>query len=143
VNPLPIVGDAYVADLTGERALVGGNLNDDGVIDMLDFAALASVAGVHYGSGNTNCGAAAPHGDIDGDGVSFAADFSFISANYARTADLACCDEGLHEGDFPAESVSLLELNRRGLERIAPADSNGDGALDRGELELWIQKSRK
>lgn len=134
VNPLPTSGGVYVADLTGARAMLGGNLNDDEAIDMLDFAELVLIAGSNYGGGDTTCATVPPHGDVDGDGVAFAADFSFIAAHLNEVSELTCCASPLQGGIRPVDSISIAELKARGLEHLAAADLNGDGVLDRRDL---------
>ena len=65
-----ISGSQYTANFTGaNRWLVGGNLNDDSVIDILDFGAFVGQYGHNYGTGDTTCSTPFPHADITGDGV--------------------------------------------------------------------------
>lgn len=141
IGPLPTDGAWYVADLTGSQALVGGNLNDDLAIDALDLALLAAAAGANYGGGDTACSLAGPHADLDGDGVAFAADFSFVAANYLRTADGPCCSGGLHEGDGPVGRIAVSDLERLGLGALRAADGDGDGWLTAGELLAYGRKT--
>jgi hypothetical protein len=136
VDPLLAVGGVYIANLTGPRALSGGNLNDDGAIDLLDFAEMVVAAGSNYGTGDTTCATAAPHADISGDGVAFAADFSFIAANLNQTSDPPCCGAPLHDGG-PVHSITVEELKARGMSHLTAADVNGDGVLDRRDFEAF------
>lgn len=138
-NPLPQADGAYTAAFTGPSSLRSGNLNDDDAIDILDFAELVLAVGAAPGVG-TNCETAAPHADLDGDGVVFAVDFTYIAANYLHVADAPCCSGGSHEGrPPPLSSISLAELKARGLERLAAADANGDGVVDRRDLDLRLR----
>ena len=93
-----IVGNQYVADFTstgtdGDDSLIGGNLNGDGWIDIVDFGRYMNRFGASYGVGDTTCLTLAPHADITGDGLVGAGDFTFIQSNFLARSDPPCCDE--------------------------------------------------
>src|SRR4030095_8884007 len=54
-------GTQYLATFTGADKLIGGNLNDDFFVDVLDFGVFSFQFGVNYGSVNTSCATAFPH----------------------------------------------------------------------------------
>src|SRR5262249_54826868 len=135
----------YSADFTGKRAdepagdpcappspgsghrLVGGNLNDDPYIDILDFGTWAGQYNAIYPSGgppsgNTTCGQYALNADISGDGHVDTGDFGFIAINFLMFREDNCCmqpnfatrPDGSRQAG-PIMSISVAELRRRGL----------------------------
>ena len=83
----------YQASFTGENALIGGELNGDGVIDMLDFGTFSAQFGTDFGTGDTTCDTQAPHSDISGNGFVGTEDFTFISENFFKTDEAECCED--------------------------------------------------
>ncbi len=161
ISPLPDNGSDYVADVTttGVGPLIGGNLNDDCWIDVLDFGLLASQWQQAYDAdgdmipdGTTPCGAFAVHADFDGDGMTFTADFTFIQLNIWKSGEPPCCGSGPlcaagqqaprgpREG--PVRRISLQDLRRLGLSEAAAGDVNRDGWLDVRDMELWSRGRR-
>ena len=47
-----------------DDALVGGDLNDDDVVDIFDFGVFTGQWAVDMGVGDTSCSSTRPHGDI-------------------------------------------------------------------------------
>jgi len=161
-----VSGGVFVADVTGPEALVGGELNGDGVIDILDFGAFVFTFGTDYGTGDTTCATAEPHGDVSGDGFVGAEDFSFIQVHFLEFGDPACCPVPLPQvargdatrpdgdrrrsgparalgatpGGGPVTSITIDELRRRGLGHLAAADLDGNGRVDGRDLALWPQQ---
>jgi hypothetical protein len=141
---LSIVGTAYVAD--GFDPLRGGDLNDDGVIDILDFGVYVWQFGEDYGTGDTNCATPYPHADITGNGLVETADFTFISNQFLQTDDL--CVITLMAGGHgvsivpatpqPRTSITVRELYRMGLGDLAIADLNNDGIVDEQDIALFL-----
>ncbi|MCA9249789.1 MAG: lamin tail domain-containing protein [Phycisphaerales bacterium] len=148
-----IIGSQYVADFTGDASaggdwLVGGNLNDDFFIDILDFGAYSFEFGSIYGSpftGDTDCLTPAPHADISGDGIVDNFDFSFIQGNFLDTHEANCCgDPGRQASgdDGPVTEITIRELRRRGLGHYAIADLNNDGSLNYEDIEAFANGAR-
>jgi hypothetical protein len=143
---LSIAGVEYLAD--GFAPLVGGDLNDDGLIDILDFGVFISQYNVDYGSGNTNCSTPAPNADLSGDGFVISGDFTFINNNFLFVDDTCAVtilanmrgnhNASKHSRLQPRESVSVRELHRMGLGHLAIADLNGDGVVDAVDVALFI-----
>jgi hypothetical protein len=127
--------------------LLGGNLNGDDDIDVLDFAAFAIAFGLDPGA-DTDCGVSGVHADIDGDGVVGLSDFSFIQLNFEATSDVPCCGDddpggpGAPASSGPVLWISLTELAGRGLGHLAAADLNRDGWLDGLDLVAFASGSR-
>jgi len=155
----------YTADFTGKRGgeppaipvtpgsghrLVGGNLNDDIFIDILDFGTWAGLynlnpVGNDYASGNTTCATLSPHADITGNAEVDSGDFSFIALNFLMVAENNCCsmspitDGGIddppmpHNG-VPRASISVAELVQMGMGHLVAGDVNNDGMLDQADM---------
>ena len=111
--------------LTGSPAsggdwLVGGNLNDDRFIDILDFGIFIGDYGQAPGS-DTPCDLTGSHSDIGGDGMVDASDFNFISINFLNGSEPNCC--GLPGAMTPVERISVAELiaTGRGVRRPVSA----------------------
>lgn len=149
-----ISGTQYVASFTGSgpggKGLIGGNLNDDEYIDVLDFGVFISQYNVNYGTGNTTCATPYPHGDISGDGLVTAADFTFIQLNFLTFSDV-CPVQAMAFGPFrdrtkhrvgsrrgPVTSITVQELHRLGLGSLAVADLNGDQLLDAQDIAAFL-----
>jgi len=142
-----IVGTQYVADFTGNPAtggdwLIGGNLNDDRWIDILDFGVFSSQWSSNYGTGNTTCTTPRPHADINGDGVVWTEDFTFIQINFLRGHEANCCGQpGLLDEDRgvgPITEISVKELIDMGMPELAAGDLNGDGWLTVDDIVAFL-----
>ena len=138
-----IMGPNYVAafvngGLGNDDSLIGGNLNDDLFVDVLDFGSYIGQLGVSYGSGDTTCSTVAPHADINGDGTVNGLDFSFISIHFLQLSELNCCgtyalqdQAGVNEPGGPVKDVSVFDLAARGDWELARvSDLNRDGRLN-------------
>lgn len=151
-----VIGTQYVADFTDQsggggldHALLGGNINGDVYVDMLDFGLWVGQLNTVYGdppSGDTDCDTPAPHCDISGDGVVLMNDWTYITANFGLSDE--ACDGGLvainamgmQQG--PVTSITIAELNRRGLSDLAVADLNGDGVLNPDDIAAFMRGAR-
>jgi hypothetical protein len=157
-----IVGTQYVADFTGHPAaggdwLIGGNLNDDGWIDILDFGVFSFKYGVKYRdgvevliapfNGNTTCSTGYPHADINGDGLVGAPlfdDFTFIQINFLASSEDNCClllGDGLDDNG-PITAISVADLYAHGLGELAIGDLNNDGWLNEADIVAFMNGAR-
>lgn len=91
-------GDGYTAAFTGNPAsggnwLVGGNLNDDVNIDILDVGIYehAVANNTVFSTGDTTCSTQRTHADVNGDGLVSAADFEIIAVDNWLSARKAGC----------------------------------------------------
>lgn len=92
---MTMTSDRYIADFTGDPRLgghwlIGGNLDDNDVIDTLDQSLLEKQLQTTM-SRHTPCGTNGIHSDINGDGFVDANDLAFIQRNFLRTSDQNCC----------------------------------------------------
>jgi len=158
IDPIPITGVAYTPSFTGAKQLIGGNLNDDKFIDILDFGiyTLQDLT-IAPGGVNTICSQVPPfrHADINGSstGVVNSLDFSFISNNFLLTRENNCngstttftgggIPPWANEGDDPLTSITVKALHKRGMGDLAVMDLNHDGVFNMTDLELWGQGVR-
>ena len=133
-------GVRYGADFTA-LSLIGGNLNDDEWIDILDFGVLIAQWETPLPP-DTACNTPAPHSDINGDGVVDSADFTFIQINFLLGNDQNCCGFPGGPDSAPVTRISVAELIRRGLGQLVVADLNGDGWLDTGDVAAFMAGAR-
>lgn len=150
---IPIVGAQYVADFTDrsgtggdDDSLVGGNLNDDEFIDIVDFGIYVNRFFSSPGAGTT-CTTPPAHADISGNGLVGTEDFTFIQINFLRQHDPNCCGlPGIAGGGgLPAEPImriSVAGLWRYGLGHLVVADLNGDGVLDQFDIAAFMLGDR-
>ncbi|MHC4651661.1 MAG: HYR domain-containing protein [Planctomycetota bacterium] len=141
-------GTQFTASFTGaDDWLVGGNLNDDEYIDILDFGVFVGEYTTDYGSGNTTCATPFPHADITGTGVVGTGDYQFISLNFLDVADDNCdgCAMPLMAGHGPTGPITRIStqaLKRRGLHKLIVADLNHDGWLDLRDMQAFAAGAR-
>ena len=141
-----VVDRRYVADFTSgglsdNDALLGGNLNGDSWIDIMDYALLVVRYGQRYPGGDTDCSTASPHVDIDGDSLVSTADFTFLIVHFLSGSDAGCCG-GRLRGLGPRARVSLAQLEAWGQGSLSAADLNGDGMLDVRDMEALLHGAK-
>ncbi|MBI5863994.1 MAG: hypothetical protein HZB38_05720, partial [Planctomycetes bacterium] len=162
-----VVDTQYVADFTGDDKLIGGNLNDDYWIDILDFGVFSYQWGVHYDSNgdaiydaNTTCSTPYPHAEINGTAAGlypttvYTDDFTFIQQNYLMHHEANCCGQaGLQGNDGrmiyvaeggsgPITSIPVAELIARGMGELSAGDLNRDGVLDMLDIIAFVTGAR-
>ncbi len=137
----PIVGSVYVANFTASGAggdddrLVGGNLNDDLVVDILDFGTFIGRFSFSDPA-DTTCPPTGINADINGDGAVFVEDFNFIFVNFLGASENNCCGQpGLVA---PVQRISVAELIDTGRAHLAVADLNNDGWLDADDMAAYL-----
>lgn len=156
-SAIPLVPDhyevAFVDDVAGGW-LIGGNLNDDEYIDILDYGVFTwQWSEIYYDpistlpTGDTTCTTAYPHADINGNAIVKLGDFSYIYVNFWQEAEANCCGvmglgrpAGLPEG--PIDRIALKQLRAAGLEHLAVGDLNADGWLDAHDMAAFIRGAR-
>ncbi len=138
LTPISVIGNEYV----GSTTLLGGDLNDDGVVDILDFGIFVFQFGQALGV-DTPCGTPGPHADISGNGVVGTADFLFIQMNYLLVDEL-CPGSPLMAGRLPQprERISVRELHRLGLGHLEVADLTGDGWVGPRDIAAFAAGAR-
>jgi hypothetical protein len=120
----PVIGAIYVP----ANDLIGGEANDDNMVDILDFGIFVGDRGGGKLPGDRS--------NWNRDGVVGSADFTFISLQFLSQGG-SCV--GSFTGGRPRDRVSIKELRRLGLGDLAVADFNHDGWLDRADILLYAQ----
>ena len=155
-----VSGAMYTANFTAsgggpdDDSLVGGNLNDDSYIDIIDFAIYVNRFGVSYDSnadtandGSTPC-AWTPtpmgprHADISGEGLVDTADFTFVQINFLEFGEADCCGVVSTMGGAPRTWISVAELHSLGLGGAATADLTHDGRIDNADITAFATGGR-
>jgi len=136
-------GVQFTASFVGDRNagghwLVGGNLNNDPFIDILDFGVFFPLF-LSPATPNTLCGTAPPNGNINGDNVVDLIDLVFVSGNSLMASEPVCCGGGVASDEGPVTSITLRELRSMGLGHMAVADVNRDGVLDMDDMIAFLQ----
>jgi len=129
-----ISGPNYVLSFTGADQLIGGNINDDSVIDILDFGGFIGQFSQNVGA-STLCGASGLHADFSGNGIVDPADFTYVQIHFLNFAEADCCGNVRPQG---VQEISVDELNSTGREEIAMGDVNRDGWLNGQDVEVWV-----
>lgn len=133
-------GINYSATFTGSRDLgghwlVGGNLNGDDFIDILDFGVLFPLH-LTLANRSTPCGVAGPDGNINGDNLVDLLDLVIFVGNSLRGSDPAYCGSAVtaSASGGPIMSITVEELHDMGLDSMIEADVNRDGILDLNDV---------
>ncbi|MDO8631661.1 MAG: hypothetical protein Q7R41_14335, partial [Phycisphaerales bacterium] len=141
-----IVNNNYVASFTGDPRLggnwlIGGNLNGDRVIDILDYESLLSQLNGRLDP-NTTCDVEGLHADINGNGLVDLDDLAFINRAFLTTDKAACsCGSNTSAAESPGYAeITLEELSAMGYGDLSAADVNGDGVVDRDDITLLIRR---
>jgi hypothetical protein len=117
--------------------LVGGNLDGNDTIDVLDFGIFVSQFLTAPGA-DTPCDYEGYHADINGDGFVDNADFTFISMNFLMASKTACCDTGA-SAPVPTTEITVKELQAMGMGHLSVADLNADGVLSAEDMTEFMQ----
>jgi len=149
-RPAPPDETPHPTSLVGHR-LVGGNLNDDEFVDILDFGTWAGQFGLMFGTGDTTCSTVGPHSDISGDGeVEAFGDFSYITKAFLMFREANCCGlanvmagpndpAGGRGRARPVTRISVQDLHARGMSAAVAGDINYDGWVDMNDVMLaWF-----
>lgn len=135
-------GIDYSATFVGPRSsggdwLLGGNLNDDRFIDIVDFAIFFPVY-LTPATGDTPCGSVGPHPNINGDNVVDLLDLVYISGNSLFASEPGCCGGTLASSAGPRTFLTLDEARRMGLGDLSPFDKDQNGIFDYSDVAAII-----
>lgn len=138
-------GNQYNATLN----LRGGNLNQDGVIDVGDYVVYATRFGTFpnantpFAPGNVPHASTLRHADISGNGQVGTEDFTFISALFGTgfdDADVA----GFGRLPAPRMRITVRQAVQEAQSRLpAEMDFDNDGWLIAQEIERWLSGRRR
>lgn len=134
-----IVGGGYLADFIGaDKPLIGGNLNGDAQIDILDYIALLDQYLTPIAP-NTPCGTVGPHADINGDGLVDSWDYTFIQINYLEANEPDCCGQldGAEDNGMAAAAMSTLRALAD--QYLTVVDVDGDGHVEEADVRAVLR----
>lgn len=131
-----IVGTEYKADIT----LIGGDLTNDNLVDILDFGVFAGQFGDNYKGPYPFTQRDA---DITGDGLVTSAEFTFIQSKFLQRGD-AECTAGAGGQAAGQTSIGLIQMAREiGMQNAIASDQNMDRVIDMKDVNLFIQRYLK
>lgn len=141
-------GVEYVGTFVGERVvgdpgghwLIGGNLNDDIFIDILDFGIFMSLF-LTPAQPDTPCGTPSPEANVNGDNVVDLIDFVFVQVNSLMISEPNCCGTGASSAQ-PLSEVSIRKLRHMGLYHLRYADLNDDGYINAEDMIAFLNGDR-
>ena len=117
----------------GGTWLVGGNLDGNHRIDVLDFAVLVTQYGMAIPPHRPCDEESTYHADINGDGMVDVGDFAQIATNYLMVDMPFCQLAGVAEAE-PVTEISVKELRAIGLDELTVADLNHDGLVNGDDM---------
>lgn len=123
---------------SGSAILLGGDANDDNVIDVLDFGVFASQIGQNVGA-NTFIGQVGPHADFSANGIVDTPDYTFISTQFLFVGD-APPGNWLLAPPRPKKAATVREMIAAGAWRAREFDLNRDGWVEYQEIVDWLSK---
>ena len=127
-------GGTVLVQATGPDALVGGDLNDDNLVNVVDWAIYVVRVGTPV-SGPTDCATPPFHADITGNGEVEPIDGAFVTANFLRRGATPCGTAGSTQP--PSMRIRLDELAALIGPDAVLADLNRDGFVDLLDVEGW------
>jgi hypothetical protein len=139
-------GIDYDASVVGSRAsgghwMLGGNLNNDNFIDVLDFGVFINRF-LTPANPNTVCGTPSPDANINGDNVVDLVDFVFVQVNALQASEPGCCGTVAAASAGPIMSISVNDLRKMGMGELRNADLNRDGMLDGNDIAAFLSGAR-
>lgn len=148
--PAPGVGNQYVANANGPKALRGGNLNTDNKIDIGDYVVYATRYGIPVSPNTPFSTLTGPphaalvrHADISGDGNVDNADFSYISAGFATQFDDAAPSFFARDDRTIRTKITVADAVREAGKEAAKLDLNGDGVITMDEIQKFLTGRRR
>ena len=129
--PVSIGGAQYVANFTGTHKLLGGDANDDDVIDVIDFGIFMAELNL---IGNQNA-------DFDDSGMVDPNDFLIFYPHFSMRGTPPC---GSITGQLPVPKTSITVANLApyvgGLINARKADLNNDGRVNAMDIAIYLQR---
>ncbi|NBQ16053.1 MAG: hypothetical protein EBU31_15930, partial [Proteobacteria bacterium] len=133
--PVTISGRNYTLSATGDSALVNGDLNDDNLVDVIDWGVLVVRVGL-AAPVNTDCATTGFQPDFDGDGYVTNGDGNRLLASFLAQGD-SFCNAFNSDGGIPTTRISVAELSMLTGTECSAADLNRDGLVNSKDIAIW------
>jgi hypothetical protein len=133
--PVTISGYNYTLSATGDSALVNGDLNDDNLVDVIDWGVLVVRVGL-AAPVNTDCATTGFQPDFDGDGYVTNGDGNRLLASFLAQGD-SFCNAFNSDGGIPTTRISVAELSVLTGTDASAADLNRDGLVNGKDIAIW------
>jgi hypothetical protein len=128
----------YVANLTGNDKLLGGDVDNNDVVDVYDYGIIA----VQWNTTGHPLAPPAPDGDIDDNGKVYKEDFRIFWSHFLTRGDPPC---GVLPGQLPtpASRITVAQLAPLvgGVTNARKADLNKDGYIDSADVRLFLYRN--
>jgi len=129
----------YVANFTGDNQLLGGDVNNDQMVDIRDFGIYAGQYGT---SPALNTQWPIRNANISCDGYVDTNDFTYIQINFLKVSNP---DVGyaIADAQIPISSITVNDLAKQiGVVAAKKADLNYDGVVDQKDMALFAKKMK-
>jgi hypothetical protein len=135
--PVSINGTNYQMTVTGESALINGDLDDDNVVNVVDWGVLVVRVGM-AAAVNTDCTTVGFHADFDGDGTVTNADGNRLLQSFLVQGDTGCNAFNANGGPVVTR-ISVADLSVIAGMNASAADMNRDGVVDAKDIAMWTR----
>jgi hypothetical protein len=126
------------AHASGGHRLIGGDLNDDGWINVQDYVYFLQQY-LQPLSADTPCWVPPLHADITGNSVVDVADLGHIQMGMFTADEPDCCGTVGGPSSPSVIEISVRELRDRNLGHLEYGDMDGDGKLDVSDITKFIE----
>ena len=135
-----IAGTNYRLTAAGADALVNGDLNDDNLINVIDWGIVVIRIG-QSAAVNTDCATTGYQCDFNGNGQVTDFDGNYVLDSFLATGDTGC---GLPPTMLAqaVTRISVKELSAIAGADASAADINRDGVVDTRDMNLWMSGKR-
>ena len=135
--PVSINGTNYQMNVTGDSALINGDLDDDNVVNVVDWGVLVVRVGM-AAAVNTDCTTVGFHADFDGDGTVTNADGNRLLQSFLVQGDTGCNAFNANSGPVVTR-ISVADLSVIAGMNASAADMNRDGVVDAKDIAMWTR----
>lgn len=138
----PSGNQQFSANLTGNSKLLGGDLNDDNVVDIIDYAAYAYQYGLTLPA--AGCDYTGWHADINGDTKVGTADYTYIQIRWLAQGDQDCPGAAGWPGMTTGRTwMWVSDMQAAGLTDAATMDQTHDNKVDTKDMSLYLKTKTK
>lgn len=133
----PTGNKQYVANFTGTNQLLGGDVNNDQMVDIRDFGIYAGQYGT---SPALNTQWPTKNANISCDGFVDTNDFTYVQINFLKvsSAEVGYAAAAM---SVPLSSIKVNDLAKQiGVVAAKKADLNYDGVVDQKDMALFAKK---